>query len=184
MSAILTFTQVGYSTLDHPGITEDNLSTNETETQKAVPKQKLFRSTSFLKLSLKCKFEREIYDNFKKFKKEIIVVNLVSLIGLMVYFKIKSIRTKNLKVQEISDLIVSRLKKQKELATKDVNGLTHRYLSNIQLRDEYLHNLNNSKKKFEFWELVLNNLEKNSNIRSPTQEIHGEIVKVLEWIGE
>jgi len=38
--------------------------------------------------------------------------------------------------------------------------------------------------KYGIWESILINLEKNSNVRGSTREIHGDIVKVYEWIGE
>lgn len=87
------------------------------------------------------------------------------------------------KIREISDIIIIKLQKQQKNSINDSTGLTNRYLSNIQLRDELLSNLRNSE-KYAVWDSILNSLEKNSNIRGSTREIHGEIVKVLEWIGE
>lgn len=80
-------------------------------------------------------------------------------------------------------MIISKLQKQQRDAIKDTTGLTNRYLSTIQLRDELLAQVR-SKEKFNIWASILSQVEKNSNVRSSSKEIHGDIVRVLEWIGE
>lgn len=80
-------------------------------------------------------------------------------------------------------MIISKLQKQQRDAINDTTGLTNRYLSTIQLRDELLAQVR-SKEKFNIWASILSQVEKNSNVRSSSKEIHGDIVRVLEWIGE
>lgn len=134
-------------------------------------------------MSISCKFQKEIYERFQSNKELIGSSIIISLFFVFVYFKFKSYQKQQSKINEISDIVITKLQKQAKSSIVDPTGLTNRYLSAIQLRDELLANLNNSN-KFKLWELILNRLEKNSNIRSSTKEIYGEIVKVLEWIGE
>ena len=133
-------------------------------------------------MSIACKFQKEVYDKFQSNKKLILSVILLSIVSLYAYLKFKLYQRQQSKVNEISDIIITKLQKQTKESISDPTGLTNRYLSAIQMRDELLSNLNHSN-KFKLWELILHKLEKNSNIRSSTKEIHGEIVKVLEWIG-
>lgn len=136
-----------------------------------------------MKLSIKCKFKKEIYENFERNKKIFVGSFLGITIILILYRKFVSYQKRQSKIKEISDIIIIKLQKQQKNSISDSTGLTKRYLSNIQLRDELLSNLRNSE-KYAIWDSILSSLEKNSNIRGSTREIHGEIVKVLEWIGE
>jgi hypothetical protein len=134
-------------------------------------------------LSIRCKFQKEVYEKVQSNKKTIQTLIFASCISVFIYFKIKSYQVQQSKINEISEIVINKLKKQTKASIVDPTGLTNRYLSAMQLRDELLSNLSNAS-KFKLWELILRKLDKKSNIRSSTKEIHGEIVKVLEWIGE
>lgn len=134
-------------------------------------------------MSIKCKFKKEVHENFERNKNVLIGASLILFTILYSYKKFLSYQKRQSKIKEISDIIIIKLQKQQKNAINDPTGLTNRYISNIQLRDELLSNLKNSE-KYEIWESILNALEKNSNVRGSTREIHGDIVKVYEWIGE
>lgn len=179
--------QVHIARSDSSGSTTDDVPSDEDEEETDLPQEQrrkvIFRSTSQLKLSISCKFKKEIYERFAANKYYILIFTSVFVaIGAAYYAYLK--RGERLsKVREISGVIITKLQKQQQNSIKDTTGLTNRYLSAIQLRDELLSTMTNSK-KFQLWDSILAELERNSNIRSSTKEIHGEIVRVLEWIGE
>lgn len=101
---------------------------------------------------------------------------------VIAYAKFQNHQERQSKVREISGVIITRLQKQQKNSINDPTGLTNRYLSTIQLRDELLTKVKGD--RFGLWASILSLLEKNANIRSSSKEIHGDIVRVLEWIGE
>ncbi|KAH3680302.1 hypothetical protein WICMUC_000369 [Wickerhamomyces mucosus] len=172
-----------YRSFNDSRSTNDNISSNEIEKETNIHQKIIFRSNSTSKLSISCKFQKEIYDQFAKFKIYIISFSAIVVILISIYFKILNYLSKQSKINEINEIIKNKLIKQQKFSIQDPTGLTNRYLSSIHLRDEFLSNFKNNE-KFKIWDIILKKLESNSNIRSSTKEIHGEIVRVLEWIGE
>lgn len=84
-------------------------------------------------------------------------------------------------VRELSDKVFEKLIAKSKEADSDTKGLTTRYIPSIQLRDEELPNHGNAKRQ-SLWEDVSKIVEANSNVVSQPKEVHGEIMKVWEWI--
>ncbi|ODV73157.1 uncharacterized protein CYBJADRAFT_128475, partial [Cyberlindnera jadinii NRRL Y-1542] len=132
---------------------------------------------------ISCKFKKEVYERFEENKYYVTGVLASLVIFTTLYLWYSQYQQRQSKIREVSAVIISKLQKQQRDAINDTTGLTNRYLSTIQLRDELLAQVR-SKEKFNIWASILSQVEKNSNVRSSSKEIHGDIVRVLEWIGE
>lgn len=180
---ISPFLQLQHRWSDYPSYPNDDVSSDETTSERPVYQKTIYRSTSTAKLSVHCKFQKDVSERFEKYKTYIIsIFGLISL-SVFIYIKLLTHLNQKKRIHEICEVILGKLMRQQRFAINDATGVTHRYLSTISLRDELLANLSNSK-RVEIWSSILKELENNSNVRSMTKEIHGEIVRVLEWIGE
>lgn len=72
---------------------------------------------------------------------------------------------------------------QQELSDNDTKGVTPRYVASAHLRDAALAGETSQKRREMLWKQVQRVIESNSNIRVRQLEVHGEIMKVWEWIG-
>ncbi|KAH3679693.1 hypothetical protein WICPIJ_008569 [Wickerhamomyces pijperi] len=166
-----------------PSNTDDDFSSDEAASEGSVHQKIVFRSTSTAKLSVHCKFQKDVKERFEKYKVYIVSGIAFIVSSMLLYVQITSYLNQKRRIHEISEVILGKLMKQQKCATNDSTGTTHRYISTLTLRDELLANLSTSK-RVQMWGSILKSLESNVNVRSTTKEIHGEIVRVLEWIGE
>jgi Man1-Src1p-C-terminal domain len=72
------------------------------------------------------------------------------------------------------------LSTQQKLADDDTAGKTVRYIAVSSLRDSILPGVKSTDK---VWNDVTSDVEGHANVRSRNTEIHGEIMKIWEWIG-
>ncbi|CCF57557.1 hypothetical protein KAFR_0C05660 [Kazachstania africana CBS 2517] len=136
-----------------------------------------FRSSSKKYISLKCKFESEVYRTYYNFRYLIwALVATLSFIKIIEVSLKKYFKEKKETVQ-LAKKTIERLKKAKK------QNADPAYLSTVQLRDIFLSDLVDLKYKNYLWEKALKELRSNTNIKTNLVEIHGEVMKCLEWIG-
>lgn len=166
--------QVGI--VDHVGSTIDSNNTvTETETT-----HKIFRSTSLSHVSLKCQLSNTMVSLVLKFRLTLAIF-LLGVVTLLVA-KVKYDRYK-LHHQQLDTLyreVLSKLQRQARLAreSSELPG----YIGSIQLRDLILSDETNLARKMRLWEAVSRKVDRNTNVSHQLIEIHGEVMKVWEWI--
>lgn len=77
--------------------------------------------------------------------------------------------------------MISQLQQQQKSSEEDTKGLIPRHLAAAHLRDSNLLDLK-GKRKEKVWKDVEKVVETNSNVRVRQIEVHGEIMKVWEWV--
>ncbi|CCD23740.1 Src1p NDAI_0C00790 [Naumovozyma dairenensis CBS 421] len=147
-----------------------------------IPKSKkekgTFRSTSTKHVSVKCKFQWEIYETYRRNRYLIWTGLSTATLAKIVEKKLKNYFEEKAKIVTVTRDVLKRLQKVKK------QGSNPPYLSSIQLRDIFLADVVDFKRKAYLWKHVEKNLEhNNSNIKSTLMEIHGDIMKCWEWIG-
>lgn len=141
-------------------------------------KKRIFRSTSKKYIGLRCKFEREISNTYRRFAPLIWTVTLVGVLIRYLSYRIRKYYKQREEVKQISKKVVAKLKAVKR-QQQEVG-----FLSTVQLRDVLLANITDLKRKNLMWQEVVKILENNNtNVKSSLMEIHGEIMKCWEWIG-
>nr|CAA86622.1 unnamed protein product [Saccharomyces cerevisiae] len=131
---------------------------------------------------MKCRFEREIYQTYKKFQRPIWLMFLLIVISKVIEIKLKNYYRKKARIEELVTQTMEKLKFQKIKSMSDPKE--NAYLSIVQLRDIFLSDIVDLKYKNQLWSEVVKYLEhNNSNIKSNLTEIRGEIMKCWEWIG-
>lgn len=162
--------------VDHVGSTIDtNNTVTETETT-----HKVFRSTSLSHVSLKCQLSNTMVSLVLKFRLTLAIF-LLGVVTLLVA-KVKYDRYK-LHHQQLDTLyreVLSKLQRQARLAreSSELPG----YIGSIQLRDLILSDETNLARKMRLWEAVSRKVDRNTNVSHQLIEIHGEVMKVWEWI--
>ncbi|CAI4652130.1 Src1p [Saccharomyces cerevisiae P283] len=150
--------------------------------EKFISKTRNFRSTSKKYIGMKCRFEREIYQTYKKFQRPIWLMFLLIVISKVIEIKLKNYYRKKARIEELVTQTMEKLKFQKIKSMSDPKE--NAYLSIVQLRDIFLSDIVDLKYKNQLWSEVVKYLEhNNSNIKSNLTEIRGEIMKCWEWIG-
>lgn len=151
--------------------------------EKSKPaKTRSFRSTSKKYIGMKCQFEREIFQTYKKFQRPIWLMLLLIVISKVIETKLKNYYKRKAKIEGLITQTMEKLKSQK---VKSMSGSEENaYLSVVQLRDIFLSDIVDLKYKNQLWSHVVKFLEhNNSNIKSNLTEIRGDIMKCWEWIG-
>ncbi|SCV05638.1 LANO_0H11892g1_1 [Lachancea nothofagi CBS 11611] len=144
-------------------------------------KNGVFRSASKKYIGLRCKFEREVYQTYQRFKYVIwAVLSLVIAVNtitrkLRMYFKRQE------EIEQLTRQVIAKLQKSARDAQESSSPA---YLSTVQLRDVLLSDIVDLKLKNKMWSLVVKKLENNNtNVKSRLMELHGEIMKCWEWVG-
>ncbi|QLG72835.1 hypothetical protein HG535_0D05440 [Zygotorulaspora mrakii] len=142
---------------------------------------RFLRSTSKKYISLRCKFEREIYQTYYRFRLIIWGVGFLLILVKTVNYKLRKYYMEKEKMEQLTRRVVIRLKEaKKDSAGNDVIS----FLSTVQLRDVLLADITDLNYKNILWQKVVKRLEhNNTNIKTNLVEIHGEIMKCWEWIG-
>ncbi|KOG97315.1 Src1p [Saccharomyces eubayanus] len=171
------------------GSPKNFIKTNDVQRQKGhiseeskPAKTRSFRSTSKKYIGMKCQFEREIFQTYKKFQRPIWLMFLLIVISKVIETKLKNYYKRKAKIEGLITQTMEKLKAQKlkSMSSSEENA----YLSVVQLRDIFLSDIVDLKYKNQLWSQVVKFLEhNNSNIKSNLTEIRGDIMKCWEWIG-
>ncbi|SCU88684.1 LAFA_0E14026g1_1 [Lachancea sp. 'fantastica'] len=159
----------------------DDVSEQEKYLQRGSSKNGIFRSTSKKYIGLRCKFEREVYQTYQRFKYVIwAVIGIVVLIKTVTH-QLRAYFRRQEKIERLTQQVVAKLQKT---AADSRNSASPATLSVVQLRDVLLSDVVDLKLKNDFWNSVVKKLESNNtNVRSSLMEVHGEIMKCWEWVG-
>lgn len=168
--------------------TNDATETHGTEGQKGYLSKadrwkeiRILRSTSTKYIGLRCKFEREIYQSYYRFRYVIWTLALVGITIKIIEYRLKRYYKQREQIEQLTKSVINKLKMVKEQQEHN-QGTT--FLSTVQLRDVFLADVTNLKYKNSLWQQVVKKLEhNNTNIKSSLMEIHGEIMKCWEWTG-
>lgn len=131
-------------------------------------------------ISFECRIRRAARGLLVRYSREasILVSSFVLLWGLKWYLKTK--RAYKEKVDKLVRQSLLQLSAQQKLADEDTAGKTVRFIAVSSLRDSILPGAKSTDK---IWNDVTSNVESHTNVRSRNTEIHGEIMKIWEWIG-
>ncbi|CCH60004.1 hypothetical protein TBLA_0C01910 [Henningerozyma blattae CBS 6284] len=145
------------------------------------PENTVIRSISKKYIGIKCRFEREVFQKYIKYRLVIWTSSILVIIGKILHLKVKWTIQEQNRINDIATDIIASLKKKK---MEQLHPNTPPYLSSVQLRDVYLSDVNNIQKKNILWKRISDKVEYgNTNINSSLNEVHGEIMKCWEWVG-
>lgn len=153
--------------------------TNNTAPAKEVP-HKVLRSTSLSHISMKCRMSNTLVGLLLRFKLTLGVVVLLAVAGVIARIKYSKYRLYQVKVETLYKEVLSKLQRQARLARESTE--LPAYIGLIQLRDLILSDETNLARKMRMWEAVSRKVDRNTNVRHQLLEIHGEVMKVWQWI--
>lgn len=104
----------------------------------------------------------------------------VVILSLLLHHKYKQHTLYIMQVDTIYNEVLKKLQKQ----AKTARGSTEltAFIGSIQLRDLILSSERNLARKMRLWEAVSRKVDRNTNVKHSLLEIHGEVMKVWEWI--
>ncbi|KAK9371966.1 Man1-Src1p-C-terminal domain-containing protein [Lipomyces chichibuensis] len=108
---------------------------------------------------------------------------LLALATLFLYRSSSSYRKRKARVQDLVRQSVSILSEQQSRSDSDPSGTTPRYVIMSQLKDNLLVDTYDAADRRRVWGSVQKLVEANTNVRSRQMEVHGEIMRIWEWIG-
>lgn len=109
----------------------------------------------------------------------LLAVMLVSAVWTM-YWKYQQAQHYSQQVETLYKEVLSKLQRQAKLA-KGSHELPA-YIGSIQLRDLILSHESNLARKMRLWEAVSRKVDRNTNVMHQLLEVHGDVMKVWEWI--
>lgn len=171
-----TNTQVGFKSSQG----EPASDVNNTVAEK-ISTNKILRSTSLSHLSFKCMISNTVVSILIKFKLAVVVLACIGLILFAAFWKYQQSQIESQKIETIYREVLNKLQRQARLARESAE--LPAYVGSIQLRDLILSSENNLAYKMRLWEGISRKVNRNTNVSSQLLEIHGEVMKVWQWIG-
>ncbi|SCV01325.1 LAMI_0G10770g1_1 [Lachancea mirantina] len=180
----ITWRQTPTNDFKVPGSREHATAAHDFQgTQADFPngqKNGYFRSTSKKYISLRCKFEREVYQTYQRYKLIVWSLVLISTFVQVIKHKLRQHFKMIRKLDTLAQDILERLQK----AARESDDTRPAFMSTVQLRDILLSDIVDLKQKNKIWQRVAKKLEhNNTNVKVTLMELHGEIMKCWEWIG-
>ncbi|KAK9353970.1 Man1-Src1p-C-terminal domain-containing protein [Lipomyces doorenjongii] len=112
------------------------------------------------------------------------VGTFVLALGTLFLYQLSSrYRERKAKVQDLVRQSMSVLSEQQTRSDSDHSGNTPRYVIMSQLKDNLLVDTYDAAERRRVWGSVQKLVEANTNVRSRQMEVHGEIMRIWEWIG-
>lgn len=115
-----------------------------------------------------------------RFKRVLLFAVVLVSASWAVYWKYQQVQLHSQQVETLYKEVLSKLQRQAKLA-EGSNELPS-YVGSIQLRDLILSHESNLAHKMRLWEAVSRKVDRNTNVKHQLLEIHGEVMKVWEWI--
>lgn len=128
---------------------------------------------------MKCQIQNTVIGSLNNLKLELFAALAAVVAVQLLKYKWRQYNRYQQKVSTIYTEVLNKLRMQRKLA---VRGNVPRYIGSTQLRDLILTNELNLNNKRKLWQQVSRKVENNLNIRFLLQEIHGEVMRVWEWI--
>ncbi|KAF9112262.1 inner nuclear membrane protein enriched at telomere/subtelomere region [Mortierella sp. AM989] len=118
-------------------------------------------------------------------KSKLILLTLISSIlgGFAIRAHILNRRKQGRVISGLVQNVLSKLSDQAHYYYVDPVIYPDPFLPQTQLRDALLADMNSPARRQEIWNKVEAVVERNSNVRTSSQEVRGELHKVWEWIG-
>lgn len=115
-----------------------------------------------------------------RFKRLLLLILLLVSILWTAYWKYKQAQIYAQQVDTLYKEVLSKLQRQAKLAqgSHEIPA----YIGSIQLRDLILSHESNLAHKMRLWEAVSRKVDRNTNVKHQLLEIHGDVMKVWEWI--
>lgn len=115
-----------------------------------------------------------------KFKITLVVCAIGAVALLVARAKYNRYKLYHLQINILCKEVLSKLQRQARLSreSSELPG----YIGSIQLRDLILSDESNLARKMRLWEAVSRKVDRNTNVSHRLIEIHGEVMKVWEWI--
>ncbi|KTB07126.1 Inner nuclear membrane protein SRC1 [Nakaseomyces glabratus] len=157
--------------------------TNDNQRQKeSIPERRerenfILRSSSKKYISLGCHFENELHQTIMKYRKIISIVLGFIISIAVIRYRIKTFFEQKKKIANYTNEVIELLKDKKATDKGDA------FISSVHLRDYILDGKGSTKTKNKLWEEILKKLNQNTNIKSSLMEVHGDMMKCLEWVG-
>ncbi|KAK9387874.1 Man1-Src1p-C-terminal domain-containing protein [Lipomyces mesembrius] len=140
-------------------------------------------STSPSELPFTCMVKTEL-GAFVSANRNKFVGTLVLALGTLFLYRLSSrYRERKAKVQDLVRQSMSILSEQQARSDSDQSGNTPRYVIMSQLKDNLLVDTYDAAERRRVWGSVQKLVEANTNVRSRQMEVHGEIMRIWEWIG-
>lgn len=139
-------------------------------------KRTVLRSTATTHLSLRCRVSRTVAGAVVRRKR---VLGLLALAGVLVaYVRMRLAQRRRLRrrVEAVYTEVLAALQKNARLEPP--------YIGSIQLRDQLLESEGHLAKRMRLWEAVSLRVDRNTNVRHSLLEVHGEVMKVWQWIAQ
>lgn len=143
---------------------------------------KVLRSTSLSHISLKCQLSNTMVSVVMKFQRVLAVFVVVAVAGLAVRWKYNQLKLYQRQVDTLYKEVLSKLQRQARLSKESTE--LPAYIGSIQLRDLILSDEKNLAFKMRLWEGVSRKVDRNTNVKHQLLEIHGEVMKVWQWISQ
>ncbi|KAK9449732.1 Man1-Src1p-C-terminal domain-containing protein [Limtongia smithiae] len=142
-------------------------------------------SSSGSEFPIGCILRREVRGFIEANKGSITSLVFITLVVLIVQNVAVRYRTRKAKVQELVRQCLSVLYEQQVQSDGDITGRTQRFVVVAQLKDRLLAHahVDDAGERRRVWGDVQGKIEANANVRSRQMELHGEIMRIWEWIG-
>lgn len=115
-----------------------------------------------------------------KFQRTLAILAIATLIILVARLKYRRYRLHHRQVDTLYKEVLSKLQRQARLSEESTE--LPAYIGSIQLRDLILSDETNLARKMRLWEAVSRKVDRNTNVKHQLLEIHGEVMKVWQWI--
>lgn len=143
-------------------------------------KDKVLRSTSLSHISLRCQMSNTATGILLRFKRFLLAVVIATTAAFYARYKYQKMQYHAQQVETVYKEVLSKLQRQAKLAAE--TSELPPYIGSIQLRDLILSHESNLARKMRLWEAVSRKVDRNSNVRHQLLEIHGDVMKVWEWV--
>ncbi|KAF9437787.1 inner nuclear membrane protein enriched at telomere/subtelomere region [Entomortierella beljakovae] len=133
--------------------------------------------------SLGCRIRQTLVRWIVKSKFVILALISSALCGVLIHVHITKRHKQSRVVSGLVQNVFSKLSDQAHYYYVDPVIYPEPYLPRTQLRDALLSEVESPSRRQEIWSKVESVVERNSNVRTSSQEVRGELHKVWEWIG-
>lgn len=151
------------------------------EQRSVAPQNPLLRSTSLENVDLRCTVRNGVTNAGWAYKYQIISLSVILVTAYFVKKFYEALKLDHIKQDLVFREVLGKLYHQYLLALNDKSKPA--YLGAMQLRDTILGNEHNIMRRVLLWNKVAKKVEVNTNVAIKIVEIHGEVMKVWEWVG-
>ncbi|KAF9185251.1 inner nuclear membrane protein enriched at telomere/subtelomere region [Haplosporangium sp. Z 11] len=133
--------------------------------------------------SLSCRFRQALVGWIIKFRPFlfVLIMSIVGGLGIRAYITRRRRDAKT--ISGLVQNVLTKLSDQAHYHYIDPVVYSEPFLPQTHLRDALLLNIHTAARRQAIWDKVQDIVERNSNVRTSSQEVRGELHKVWEWVG-